>query len=218
MNEVLLSGLSELSPPDRRKVVTHVMDKGNWARLTKRVRSSQVTAEPSTEPSTQLTPFAVADNAPTKELVTRRTFVMPVPGVNGAQTDALVGKTFVLTGTFPEVGGGSGLNLGKEKVKAMIERFGGRMTTAVSGNTDYLVVGQLPGWNSWDPLLLQFAKFQLACAGVCTCMRVCHCVCLCLCARVLLISIFSNDVIYEIRATESGQGRGAPSRYIDITH
>jgi len=30
-------------------------------------------------------------------------------------------------------------------VKALIESFGGRVTTAVSGKTDYLVVGKDPG-------------------------------------------------------------------------
>jgi len=38
---------------------------------------------------------------------------MPCPGLNGAQTGSLNGKTVVLTGVFPEAGGGMGLNLGK---------------------------------------------------------------------------------------------------------
>ena len=42
-------------------------------------------------------------------------------------------------------GGGSGLNLGKAKVKSMIESFGGRVTSAVSGKTDYVVIGKQPG-------------------------------------------------------------------------
>lgn len=58
---------------------------------------------------------------------------------------ALSGKTFVLTGTFPEIGGGAGLDLGKARMKAMIQRFGGRVTSAVSGKTDYLIVGKDPG-------------------------------------------------------------------------
>ena len=72
-------------------------------------------------------------------------FIMPRPGVNGAQQNAFSGKTFVLTGVFPEVGGGSGLNLGKDRVKAMIQSFGGRVTGSVSGKTDYVLVGASPG-------------------------------------------------------------------------
>ena len=34
----------------------------------------------------------------------------------------------VLSGIFPEVGGGKGLSLGKEKVTAMVEAFGGVVT------------------------------------------------------------------------------------------
>ena len=41
--------------------------------------------------------------------------------------------------------GGAGLELGKARCKAMIEAFGGRVTSAVSGKTDYLVVGKSPG-------------------------------------------------------------------------
>eukprot|EP00804_Cyclotella_cryptica_P018531 CCRYP_004336-RA/>CCRYP_004336-RA protein AED:0.25 eAED:0.25 QI:65/1/1/1/0.75/0.8/5/136/650 len=72
-------------------------------------------------------------------------FVIPRPGVDGAIPDVLKGKKFVLTGIFPEVGGGSGLTLGKDRVTQMIESFSGRVTSAVSGATDYLVVGREPG-------------------------------------------------------------------------
>merc|ERR1712238_32771 len=54
-------------------------------------------------------------------------------------------KTFVMTGLFPEVGGGAGLSLGKAKVKLLIESFGGRVTSAISGKTDFLIVGKKPG-------------------------------------------------------------------------
>lgn len=53
--------------------------------------------------------------------------------MNTAKAGSLKAKTFVLTGVFPEVGGGQGLNLGKEKVAAMITSFGGRVTSAISG-------------------------------------------------------------------------------------
>jgi len=44
-------------------------------------------------------------------------FIIPRPGVGGAVAGALGGKTFVLTGVFPEVGGGAGLDLGKARVR-----------------------------------------------------------------------------------------------------
>ena len=76
----------------------------------------------------------------------RTAFIIPVPGKNGnSDSSSLAGKTFVLTGVFPEVGGGSGLSLGKDKVKRMVTSFGGRVTGSVSGKTNYLIVGKQPG-------------------------------------------------------------------------
>ncbi len=49
----------------------------------------------------------------------------------------LAGKTFVLTGTLA--------GFEREKAKELIERQGGKVTSAVSGRTDYLVVGESPG-------------------------------------------------------------------------
>ena len=57
----------------------------------------------------------------------------------------MAGLTCVSTGIFPEVGGGSGLNLGKDRVKAMVQSFGGRVTGSVSGKTNILIVGKQPG-------------------------------------------------------------------------
>jgi len=72
-------------------------------------------------------------------------FIIPKPGVDGAPTNSLAGKTIVLTGIFPELGGGSGLNLGKERTKSMIVSFGGRVTSSVSGKTDIVLAGKEPG-------------------------------------------------------------------------
>ena len=44
-----------------------------------------------------------------------------------------------------QVGGGGGLDLGKARVKAMVESFGGKVTSSVSGRTDVLIVGKDPG-------------------------------------------------------------------------
>jgi DNA ligase (NAD+) len=49
----------------------------------------------------------------------------------------LAGKTFVLTGTLAR--------FEREKAKEVIEHLGGKVTSAVSGKTDYLVVGESPG-------------------------------------------------------------------------
>ena len=72
-------------------------------------------------------------------------FVPPVPGVGKGVVGALDGLRFVLTGTFPEIGGGSGLGLGKKKTEAFIESFGGKVTGSISGKTDYLLAGKDPG-------------------------------------------------------------------------
>jgi len=77
----------------------------------------------------------------------RERFAMPVPGQHGARPNALRGKTCVLTGVFPELGGGAGLNLGKDRCKGLITAFGGRVTGSISGRTDILVVGKTPGYS-----------------------------------------------------------------------
>lgn len=69
----------------------------------------------------------------------------PKPGKNGGVPGVLEGKRLVLTGIFPELGGGASLNIGKDRMKEMIEEFGGKVTGSVSGKTDYVIVGKDPG-------------------------------------------------------------------------
>ena len=78
----------------------------------------------------------------------KKRYIIPKPGKNGALTaKSQNGTTFVMTGIFPELGGGGGLNLGKGKLKALIVSFGGRVTSSVSGKTNILVVGKNPGYS-----------------------------------------------------------------------
>jgi DNA ligase (NAD+) len=57
----------------------------------------------------------------------------PIPGTEGP----LAGKTFVLTGTLPE--------LSRDAATERIEAAGGKVTGSVSKKTDYLVAGADPG-------------------------------------------------------------------------
>ena len=49
----------------------------------------------------------------------------------------VMGKTFVLTGTLPD--------MGRSEAKALIKKAGGKVTGSVSSKTDYLVAGESPG-------------------------------------------------------------------------
>src|SRR4051812_43843057 len=57
----------------------------------------------------------------------------PAPGTEGP----LAGRTFVITGTLP--------NISREKATEAIETAGGKVTNSVSKKTDFLVVGADPG-------------------------------------------------------------------------
>lgn len=78
--------------------------------------------------------------APTADTVTP-VFELLVPGPIGSKVDSsfLKGKFFVISGFFPEVGGGNYDNVGVDSVKRMIESFGGKVVVRFSKNTsEYL--------------------------------------------------------------------------------
>ena len=166
MQSVTFCGYSELDAEQKAAVLRHLMDKGNWAKKTEKK------AQPDVKPAKKQkkaagddagggagagagaadTALAVIPEPPSSKAVglaagaaRGSAFVLPIPGVNGARPGAFAGQTFVLTGLFPEVGGGAGLNLGKDKTETWIELFGGRITGSVSGKTSFLVIGKSPG-------------------------------------------------------------------------
>jgi DNA ligase (NAD+) len=63
--------------------------------------------------------------------------VWPRAEARGSRGGPLEGKTFVITGTLP--------NLSREQAKALIVERGGKVTDSVSAKTNYLVVGEAPG-------------------------------------------------------------------------
>ena len=153
MNNVVLCGFSELPKDKQEQVLEHVMNKDNWARARK-IKPLQPTASgvhslknPENEENLAKQLPGAAQIIPSSNSATLERFVIPIPGKDGVISESLSGKTIVLTGTFPELGGGSGLSLGKAKLKAMIESFGGKVTGSVSGKTNILVVGKDPGFS-----------------------------------------------------------------------
>lgn len=160
-------------PTDRESVVAAALAAAAAGRNAHRAieaappASSAVAAAASMPTSNAMVPAAPRNTLATGGAKAK--FVIPRPGVNGAIAGLLNGKKFVLTGVFPEVGGGSGLSLGKDRMTQMIESFGGKVTGSVSGKTgefcltnitlilisfaytsfiraqDYLIVGREPG-------------------------------------------------------------------------
>ena len=167
MSAVIICGVSNLPKAERRAVVHFCMNRDNWAKLTKRTNPEAVAALLAQGVGAAAAPVgaggggggamtacAGGGSAPSSSLdalvpraMQRERFVVPVPGRNGVKgtVHTLAGKTFCMTGTFPELGGGAGLALGKEKAQTLLESFGGRVTTCLSGVTDVLLVGKEPG-------------------------------------------------------------------------
>lgn len=165
MNQVALSGLEELPAKSRKEVIRYVMDKTHWTfggnpeKVRKKPAAASTTNEEEAEEEerdgdeTPAAPRAPSrgrqsDIATTStELVPlKKQFSIPTPGRDGPG-GSLSGQSFVLTGVFPEIGGGQGLELGKARVRKMVESFGGRVTSSVTGKTDVLVVGKDPGFS-----------------------------------------------------------------------
>ena len=67
---------------------------------------------------------------------------LPTPGKEGFRPGALAGHVVCATGVFSDAGG---LSAGKDDLSKVVERFGGRVVSAVSKKVTILVVGAAPG-------------------------------------------------------------------------
>ena len=134
------------------------MNKRNWARRVElkdrpvamssgdhcvAAVSASASSKPPLNHSKSLVPAAASASASSSALGASRRFAIPIPGRDGPR-HSLAGKTVVLSGIFPEVGGGKGLTIGKDKVSAMVESFGGRVTSAVSGSVNSILLPPQP--------------------------------------------------------------------------
>jgi DNA ligase (NAD+) len=81
--------------------------------------------------------FAQPQNLAAIERLRAHGVVMTAPKRERAPAGALAGKTLVLTGTLP--------NLTREEASALIEEAGGKVSSSVSKNTDYVVAGESAG-------------------------------------------------------------------------
>jgi hypothetical protein len=91
------------------------------------------------------TPADTDHTSPGRRGKHEKTSISTPTALDGAIQGSLEGWQFVLSGTWPNLGGGMGLKAGKHWQKARIEQFGGRVTSSISGVTDFLVVGDSPG-------------------------------------------------------------------------
>ncbi len=64
---------------------------------------------------------------------------------DGAVEGSLLGRCFGLSGMWPNLEEEAGLRSGKERVKSRIKQFGGKVTSAISGLIDALIIGEKPG-------------------------------------------------------------------------
>jgi NAD-dependent DNA ligase len=171
----LLTGLGSLDEEDQMTFVRHVIKSDHWAGNRKRkakvaengqgkaakVASKSESASKAAKEKKAASVGAVAAN------IVPGSFKILVPGVNGALGESfLKGKTFVITGVFPEVGGGDDDCIGVENLKSMIETFGGKVTTRFSKNSSELMwldlralIQSLPRIPCYLSRILSFTQF-----------------------------------------------------------
>eukprot|EP00966_Prymnesium_polylepis_P326618 7382528-Prymnesium_polylepis.1 len=125
---IAISGYDALDDDARQAIVARVADRGNHAKANKASAA------------------AVAQRKRKAEAVGKDAIAVKKPAGVGGVAGSLAGS-WVLTGVFPELDDGStcGFQKGKGGAKGLIEQFGGRVASALSGKSTFLLVGSSPG-------------------------------------------------------------------------
>ena len=156
---------SENTPPEE-KVKRSIMDvnqeettmtsekskqKGNNLSKSKKPKTESIKKENGKKKSSHQNQLAVVGESSNQLVVSASssTSIVVVKKTSTAlilpHTEMLRDKTVVMTGVFPQVGGGAGLSLGKARLRSMLEKLGAKVRSSVSGKTDILLVGKSPG-------------------------------------------------------------------------
>ena len=137
MNGLTIEGLLNLNDVHLDELVAAVCRPDNWAKTTKR-KAAEIASNKRESVEEGLVQVEKAYKS-----VTDKGFA-PTTTAKTVVVGALAGKVLVLTGVFDEPGG-VGLAAGKESLSSLIASAGGKVTSAISKKTSYLVVGHLPG-------------------------------------------------------------------------
>ena len=150
MEGTYIKGFTSLREKDKKSVVRSLMTfmksyKGKVKR--KRSDESQSVVK-KTKSSDELisasTDLVETSDALVEESNDKIQFV--VPELTEENKEKLKGEEIVATGTFPELGGGEAIQLGKQRLKEMVEKFGGNYSdTFRKRSTTILIIGKNSG-------------------------------------------------------------------------
>ena len=149
MEGLYIRGFFHLHQQDKKEIATLLLKE--WKSKGK-VSEQTVTVSKKRKKTTEVTTTTTKLAKASQELVSQElvipedkpTFV--VPEVTPKNRNKLKNQVFVCTGIFPELGGGSGINVGKERLREMIESFGGIYKDHLSKkNTTFLIEGKDKG-------------------------------------------------------------------------
>ena len=153
MDGLYICGFTLLEPKDKKKVATLLLHAWKSKKGTKRGLAEEVlTVSKKRKTFKEEKQDAIATSSTdlteaSQELIVledKPTFV--IPEVTKKNRYKLKDQTFVSTGIFPELGGGAGINIGKERLRKMIESFGGIYKNHLSKkDTTFLIEGKNKG-------------------------------------------------------------------------